>query len=333
MPNPIKYNTDTESNALKIGNFWIGTDDVGKGPTSITGYYNGYTPPTGGYTIYVNKASGGPSIRTASNDSELISITNNIAGTSYTTIDECFDYFRGQNDKFVLNKDFDPIITDNLVLYLDTAYSPAFYSGSSNWYDLVNTDYSASLIGNMTYASTYGGVLSAEGSQTSNYIILPYRALGDDIISNNAWSLDCWIRLDSTSGTTYLFSTATSSGGSNGWIMQVAGGKVFPWNENREDGGGAPYTAGETLHITLSISNGKMYIYKNGSYTGRYGFAKNIEGAYAWVLNQEQDGTLSGFDASQATDMGIYSIKVYNKTLSASEVLQNYNAQKSRFGL
>ena len=64
MPNAIKYNTSAETLALKKGNFWIGTGDVGKGPTSSTGFYNGITPPSGGYTIYLNKASGGPSINT-----------------------------------------------------------------------------------------------------------------------------------------------------------------------------------------------------------------------------------------------------------------------------
>jgi energy-coupling factor transporter ATP-binding protein EcfA2 len=56
MPNAIKYNVSDETLALKKGNFYIGTGDVGKGPTSSTGYYNGITPPSGGYTIYLNKA-------------------------------------------------------------------------------------------------------------------------------------------------------------------------------------------------------------------------------------------------------------------------------------
>jgi len=93
MSNPIKYSTGSETLALNKGNFYIGTGDVGKGPTSTTGYYNGITPPSGGYTIYLNKATGGPSIYTCTNDTELISLTNSIAGTSYTTANECLVYF------------------------------------------------------------------------------------------------------------------------------------------------------------------------------------------------------------------------------------------------
>jgi hypothetical protein len=32
MPNAIKYNVSDETLALKKGNFWIGTEDVSKGP-------------------------------------------------------------------------------------------------------------------------------------------------------------------------------------------------------------------------------------------------------------------------------------------------------------
>ena len=79
MPNAIKYNVSAETLALKKGNFWIGTGDVGKGPTNVTGYYNGITPPTGGFTIYLNKESGGPSIYTVTTEAELTGLTNTLS--------------------------------------------------------------------------------------------------------------------------------------------------------------------------------------------------------------------------------------------------------------
>jgi hypothetical protein len=79
MPNAIKYNVSAETLALKKGNFYIGTGDVGKGPTSSTGFYNGLTPPSGGYTIYLNKASGGPSIYTVTTEAQLTGLTNTLS--------------------------------------------------------------------------------------------------------------------------------------------------------------------------------------------------------------------------------------------------------------
>lgn len=57
MPNAIKYSTSTQTLSLKKGNYWVGTGDVGKGPTSLTDYWNGITPPVGGYVIYGNKGA------------------------------------------------------------------------------------------------------------------------------------------------------------------------------------------------------------------------------------------------------------------------------------
>lgn len=83
MPNVIKYSASVETSALKKSNYWLGVGDVDKGPTSSTSYYNGYTPPAGGYTVYLNKAANGPAVYVASNDSELITITENVSGTTY----------------------------------------------------------------------------------------------------------------------------------------------------------------------------------------------------------------------------------------------------------
>jgi len=126
MPNTIKYNTSSESNALSIGNMHMGVGDVGKGPTESTGFYNGVNPPHGGYTIYQHKSSGGPSILCPTSDAELIVITNGIAGTSYTTINECFNYFAGQNDKMVMNNLITPFITNGLRFSIDSRILPSY---------------------------------------------------------------------------------------------------------------------------------------------------------------------------------------------------------------
>jgi hypothetical protein len=136
MPNLIKYNVSAETLSLKKGNFWIGTGDVPKGPTSTTGYWNGITPPAGDYTIYLNKASNGPSIYTPSNDTQLIDITNKIAGTSYTTVNECFNYYAGQSDKMVFNKDYYSLVTNGLVFNMNGSFIPSYPKNGTTWYDI-----------------------------------------------------------------------------------------------------------------------------------------------------------------------------------------------------
>ena len=164
MPNAIKYSTSAQSLALKKGNFWIGTGDVGKGPTSTTDYYNGITPPSGGYTIYLNKASGGPSIYTASNDSQLVSLTNSIAGSSYTTAAECLVYYSGQSDKMCFNRDCGAIPTNGLILNLDAGFTPSYPTSGSTWYDTSSAGNNSTLLNGVGYSSANGGSLSFDGS-------------------------------------------------------------------------------------------------------------------------------------------------------------------------
>ena len=90
MPNVIKYSTGTTpSTCLRKGNMLIGNNTGDYGGT----FYNGIDPPSGGYTIYLNKATGGPSIYRPTNNTQLINITNQIAGTNYATVDDCLNYF------------------------------------------------------------------------------------------------------------------------------------------------------------------------------------------------------------------------------------------------
>jgi hypothetical protein len=59
MPNTIKYSTSGDTQSLKKGNFYIGVGDVPKGPSNTTGHWQGITPPTSGYTIYIDGGVGG----------------------------------------------------------------------------------------------------------------------------------------------------------------------------------------------------------------------------------------------------------------------------------
>jgi len=86
MPNTIKYSTSGDTLSLEKGNFFIGVGDVPKGPTSTTGHWQGITPPISGYTIYANKASEGPSIMVAENDTKLVEFTNGFSAQEFNYI-------------------------------------------------------------------------------------------------------------------------------------------------------------------------------------------------------------------------------------------------------
>lgn len=141
MSNTIKYNTSVEPLSLKKGNFYIGTGDVGKGPSESTGFYNGITPPTNGYTVYSKKTTQGPSIKVANNSTELIKITNEISGVPFTSETQCLTWFSTQNDYFLTNRTIEPIITNGIVFNMDAGYTPSYPKSGNFLGDVSNNDY------------------------------------------------------------------------------------------------------------------------------------------------------------------------------------------------
>ena len=132
MPNGIQYSTGTTpAGCLRKGNMLISNNTADTG----TSFYTGINPPSGGYTVYLNKASGGPSIYCPANDTQLINLTNQIAGTNYTTAAQCLAYFAGQSDKLCVNFNYEGIVTNGLVLNLDAGFDPSYPTTGTTWYE------------------------------------------------------------------------------------------------------------------------------------------------------------------------------------------------------
>jgi hypothetical protein len=327
MPNPIKYNTSTETLSLKKGNFWIGTGDVGKGPTSTTGFYNGITPPSGGYTIYVNKATGGPSIMVANNDASLIAITNSIAGASYTTVNQCFNYFAGQSDKMVVQRDYEGIVTDGLILNLDAGYLPSYPQNGTTWYDLGPSGNTGTLTNGPTFNSGSGGSIVFDG--VDDFIV-------GTLVVPAAFTFNVIFKANSTSQWAPEFNIWPNyPSGDRGWniFSMTAGGTTSTgtyagtdvatrFHPNDTSGTIIP---NQIQNITFTHENGTSKLYRNGSltHTKPQTAPQNV--------GQTKNYTL--FSRPTHSPGNLYLAQFYNRALSATEVLQNFNATKSRFGL
>jgi hypothetical protein len=91
--------------SLSKGNLTVGVKGTTEyGPTSISGFYNGITPPVGGYTIYVEKASQGPSIHVPGDDTECMYYLKQY-GAPDGTIDEMLTWALTQNNIIVLKSE------------------------------------------------------------------------------------------------------------------------------------------------------------------------------------------------------------------------------------
>jgi hypothetical protein len=100
--NHFKFGASEISSATR-GGFSVGVKNgADYGPTSITGFWNGVTPPVGGYTIYVDKASQGPSIHIATDNNHCI-MKLKAMGATGTTISDVLTWAEGQSNMLVLS--------------------------------------------------------------------------------------------------------------------------------------------------------------------------------------------------------------------------------------
>jgi hypothetical protein len=310
MPNPIKYSTSAQTLALKKGNFWIGTGDVGKGPTSTTDYYNGVSP-SGGYTIYLNKSSGGPSIYRPANDSQLISLTNTIAGTNYSNSADCLNWFATQTDKMVFNTDYPAIVTNGLILSLDSGFTPSYPTTGTSWYDLSGNGRNGTLYNGVSYQN--GGFLAFDYSNdfVGNFV-------DSSLGTPSTFTLSAWVRSSDISQPQNIFnanppfflritsSTMRCCVYTGSWIF--VNGSI---------------TLSSNVWYNLVLTYDQSYV--KGYVNSVLDVNSQKTGSPIWGSLNSIGYTTGGEDAPSVTN--IANAMIYNRALSAAEVLQNYNAQ------
>lgn len=325
MPNSIKYSASSQSLALKKGDFWIGVNDVKKGSSNSSGYYAGINPPSGGYVLYLNKASGGPSIYVLTDDSSLISITNNIAGTSYTTRSQCLTYFAGQPDKMIVNECYPPIVTDSLIFTIDPGFIPSYPRSGSTIYDVSQSANSGNLVNDPVFAQEY---LTFDGAD--DYLIFPPASI---LNLSNVGTISVLINPASLTQGSYANLVSKNVGGGSGqqtytlswrqvsgaFLAQICAGSGS-YNSLYAS---LPTVANKWYNITFIWDGSNLSLYNNNVLQAQ--LAQTIS-----CQTLSTDLTIGGYTYKGAGGSGEYfngdiaDVKIYNKFLTTAERFQNY---------
>jgi hypothetical protein len=250
---------------------------------------------------------------------------------------------------------FGTYTTADLFMHYDFSNTNC-YSGSGT----AITDLQGTRNGTVTGA-TFGGTGVAKyfdfEADSINYI-----AFGSNIpsgASTSAIAMEAWIYTESLAGT-YMsegigavwssqqdsiqsgasLNTDTRSahgGGPNGWHPQIGGtGVSFATSSvNTNTPSGTAAVSNRWDHVVMIWNTGyPIEVYKNGtnisSGGGSWTASINWSSTY-WALGAQQSNT--GSPSRRAYDGKIAIARIYNRRLSATEILANYNGQKSRFGL
>jgi hypothetical protein len=213
------------------------------------------------------------------------------------------------------------IVTDGLVVCLDAANSKSYIGSGTSWNDLSGNNNNGTLTNGPTFSSTNGGSIVFDG-------VDDYVDLGSNIAS-----------IFSNQAVTILSFAKISSVVSKNNLISFNGAQNFFLPGNR-------LTTTYQLYWDGSVSwkNGNTSTWTVGQF---YQFGWTIAGTLlTFYVNGIADGTatVSAFSPSSTTRLGFSNAgeyctgtvgctKIYNRAISASEVLQNYNATKKRFAL
>ena len=222
------------------------------------------------------------------------------------------------------------IVTDSLVLALDAANTKSYPGSGTAWNDLSGNGNNGSLNNGPTFNTNNHGTIDFAG--TDDYI-----DFGTDITispANQGWAAVYVFNTDDAT-TLQHFNSAENDEFNANWLALLSSYlAVWDRTQNTWRYGSTQFSSNTWYHIAFVQESGtSMQFYVNGvpeggnhtsfswsssksalitRYVGRYEYA----GSYGRYFNGE-----------------IPIVQMYNRALSATEVLQNYNALKGRFGL
>lgn len=217
------------------------------------------------------------------------------------------------------------IVRDGLILYLDANNTKSFLSGDTIWYDLSSNQNICTLSGQVQYES---GHMMFSGD--TDYVFVGTSASTYNNL--NQITLESWCYPMRSSSYEYLFSNARDCCGAyNGYELRIKNGtpSFQIWNSgNTVVDSSVSTPINNWYHICSTYNGTQLKIYVNGVLKGTTNSTLGIGTPSSYDLYIGRMGFGAVYEYQGYIDVS----KVYNRALSDNEVLQNYNALKSRFG-
>ena len=234
------------------------------------------------------------------------------------------------------------IVKDGLVLNLDAGKKDSYNRVGTAWNDISGNAYNGTLTNGPTFNINNGGYFQFDGTND-------YTTLGN--ISNLGFTglnftIEVWVYVPSTWTSGSQFPNLVSKGGSAGWdtdgwalwLFRNYPNDKYTWGFGMRNNGVTVTPSANYLntyldkftHLMVSVSTTYCDFYCNGVFQVRRNHYNPIMPA------PNSTDVLVGADAGVSRQFfpgRISIVRLYDRVLSASEVLQNYNATKVRYNL
>ena len=233
------------------------------------------------------------------------------------------------------------IVEDGLIFYVDAANLRSYPGSGTTSTDLI--DNVEGTLNSATFQNINAGVIDFDGvDDYINYGDSNKFSFGDGA-NDSPFSLNVWVNWDALDNYTCLISKDGGSGLREWALLENGGDKIRIFIKNQ--GGNnqqsidstTTYSTGQWYNITATYDGRGgntayqgLSLYTNGNLEV---VSANQASTYAAMSNTSANLEIGRYygDNLYCINAQIGPTQIYNKELSAQEVLQNYNALKGRF--
>ena len=227
--------------------------------------------------------------------------------------------------------DVGPIeVTDGLVFQID-AGNLRSYSGSGITVNGLISGIGGTLVNGVGFTSSNSGAFSFDGS--NDHIMFEMTA---DLRPTSAITQEVWFKLDNSGVSAHFMAHQYGSSWSDSYVIYYVPPNLYTalslpaWNSTSY---AANLNNTSWYHLAQTYNGSLHCQYLNGALVA----TTSASGSIAYDLNNTK--LLIGSDYGTGYNSGLEYVlngklstaKLYNRALSASEILQNYNATKGRY--
>lgn len=218
----------------------------------------------------------------------------------------------------------------SLLLWMDAGISASYPGTGTVWTDLSGKGNNGTLTNGPTFDSTNGGSLVLDGSND-------FIQLGNILSGTTDFTIIAWVKNPvSQVPINTVFANYPSGNLQFFWRASVAPGLYLT---NSTYATGAAY--GTDIRQIAALRSGGFTVedYVNGALVKTSAptpltCAVPVAGSICTIGTTAANFRIgTNTSGSEAFNGNIYQVLVYNRALSAAEILANYNAQKARYGL
>jgi len=235
------------------------------------------------------------------------------------TNDEIVQNYNASKGRYITPEN---IVTNGLVLNIDPANSSSYSGVGNTIYDLSGFGNTGTLTNGPTFSALNGGNLIFDGS---NDFLGAASSSSLDISTN--LSAVVWMKLITTDGANHIIFSKTNSTNPflSNYEAYLKNDVIYWWDSPTERNTTVTLSINSWTQVVFVRSSTSLLIYKNGTLSNTISVNQVGPIVGDFYIGKDPNGQFLNFNLAQ--------FLLYNRALSATEIMQNYNATKGRFGL